>query len=149
MAKKRATPARCVPANKNKKGGPSGRLKRVMALYRLHLNSGAGYSGNIKKQRGEKKKKKMVGGIKSAAFNGTRPFFFLFLFSLSLSFVSLFLSLHSLRRVSHRVTLQKNLSLIRGYVYIHVQRNKKKREDRRWIVPTRGRMARGEIYSER
>lgn len=53
--------------------------------------------------------------------------FFLFLFSLSLSFVSLFLSLHSLRRVSHRVTLQKNLSLIRGYVYIHVQRNKKKR----------------------
>lgn len=85
MAKKRATPARCVPANKNKKGGPSGRLKRVMALYRLHLNSGAGYSGNIKKQRGEKKKKKNGGRNKICRVQWNSPFFFFVLvFSLPL-----------------------------------------------------------------
>lgn len=114
------------------KGGPSGRLERVMALYRLHLNSGTGYSGNIKKQRG--KKKRVVGGIKSAALE-TRPFYyFFFSFSFFVPFPFPFASFPS-TSVASRYVAEKFVAHTRlRSIYIKREREREMNKRKRRIV---------------
>lgn len=114
------------------KGGPSGRLERVMALYRLHLNSGTGYSGNIKKQRDKKKKN---GGRNKICRVGNSPFLlFFFFFSFFVPFPFPFASFPS-TSVASRYVAEKFVAhtRLRG-IYIKREREREMNKRKRRIV---------------